>query len=378
VQGPTAGVALPLDQEAARMAVVLSGYYGFDNFGDELILKALIQALRKRHCAVTVLSRHPERTESVQGVRSIHRYNLPLIAWALSRSRALISGGGGLFQDVTGVNSPRYYGGLILLARWLKKPVAHLFQSIGPLTTDLGRKLTAESLRACQFVAVRDENSAQWVERLTGAKPLVASDAVWLLPPQFSASKSNAFGWTISVSLRSHPNLEQHQVTAFAKGLLDLFGETTQPILIQLLACQAEQDEPILLFFEQALQRYAPSHLALKFHLVRGGEDIEQAIARSHLLFGMRYHSLVAGLLYQVPVYALIYDPKVQSLVDAFGLQGLPIQALSSWETEQVRAYFETYPETNAKIEEQRQKVELALNAFQALFLQQQASPFGR
>ncbi len=47
------------------MNIVLSGYYGFHNVGDEAILYAIIQALRAHdpHVQVTVLSNDPEFTK---------------------------------------------------------------------------------------------------------------------------------------------------------------------------------------------------------------------------------------------------------------------------------------------------------------------------
>ena len=43
--------------------VVISGYYGSDNFGDETILKVLVDKLKEEKVDITVLSLNPEKTK---------------------------------------------------------------------------------------------------------------------------------------------------------------------------------------------------------------------------------------------------------------------------------------------------------------------------
>ena len=47
--------------------IVLSGYYGFDNIGDEAVLYAILSALRKtiKDVEVTVLSNNPDKTKAL-------------------------------------------------------------------------------------------------------------------------------------------------------------------------------------------------------------------------------------------------------------------------------------------------------------------------
>ena len=44
--------------------ILISGYYGFDNIGDESILRTLVTSLRERipDCSLTVLSHDPAAT----------------------------------------------------------------------------------------------------------------------------------------------------------------------------------------------------------------------------------------------------------------------------------------------------------------------------
>ena len=90
--------------------IVISGYYGFANAGDEAMLAAIIKALRSTEDSVelTVISGNPQATAAQYGVSSIHRFNPLEIFSALRSCDLLLSGGGSLLQDVTSKRSLLY------------------------------------------------------------------------------------------------------------------------------------------------------------------------------------------------------------------------------------------------------------------------------
>ena len=55
--------------------VVISGYYGFGNFGDEAILALLIERLKKMGLEVVVLSSNPRKTSMDYFVNSIQSFD---------------------------------------------------------------------------------------------------------------------------------------------------------------------------------------------------------------------------------------------------------------------------------------------------------------
>ena len=57
--------------------IMISGYHGFKNSGDEALLFAILNTLREKRANldVTVLSNTPEETARVYGVKSINRYS---------------------------------------------------------------------------------------------------------------------------------------------------------------------------------------------------------------------------------------------------------------------------------------------------------------
>lgn len=143
------------------MRVLLSGYYGFDNAGDDAVLFAIIQALREvlPDIEITVLSNQPEKTAEQFGVRAVDRWSKGGLLKAVKNCDVLISGGGSLLQDVTSKNGILYYLGIIKLAQVLRKKVMIYAQGIGPIAEPRNRSLTAKILNRVQVITVRDLDS---------------------------------------------------------------------------------------------------------------------------------------------------------------------------------------------------------------------------
>ncbi|MHB8158534.1 MAG: polysaccharide pyruvyl transferase CsaB, partial [Desulfocucumaceae bacterium] len=155
--------------------VVISGYYGFKNNGDEAMLYAMLKALNEKIQGLVpvVLSKDPAETERFFGVRAVPRHDLGSILCEIRKADLLISGGGGLLQDVTGPNSILYYLGIVTLAKILKKPVLFYGQGIGPVKTPLGRTMMRLVANRVDLITVRDRESKKELLDLGVIKPRV-------------------------------------------------------------------------------------------------------------------------------------------------------------------------------------------------------------
>src|SRR5690606_13718168 len=186
--GRPAGGTAPVSRR-----VVISGYYGFDNMGDEMVLAGILAGLRRLDpgVRVTVLSAHPAATAREHGVDAVSRTHLPSILAALARADLLISGGGSLLQDVTGPFNIPYYVGVMELARLRGVPVMMMAQGIGPVRGRMGRALVRWAVRRAAAVTVRDPQSARLLGDLgvPGAAVGVTADAALLLDPGAGAGQ---------------------------------------------------------------------------------------------------------------------------------------------------------------------------------------------
>ena len=116
--------------------ILISGYYGFDNIGDESILRTLVSSLREHipDCSLTVLSHNPASTREKYGVEAVERMSPMAILRAVKKCDMLISGGGSLLQDVTSSKSLHYYLSIIRCAQFFRKKFLFTPRASAPST----------------------------------------------------------------------------------------------------------------------------------------------------------------------------------------------------------------------------------------------------
>ena len=169
--------------------ILISGYYGFNNTGDEAMIETMSTLLAKRDYGLIVLSSNPERTNELYNVQAYDRYKISEVIKAIKKSDLVVSGGGTLFQDVTSKKSIWYSLGIVWLAQFLGKRVCVAYQGLGPLNTNLYRKMTKKILnkKSIKLVALRDEHAIQFAKELGihEDKIVFSSDMIFMMnPPQ--------------------------------------------------------------------------------------------------------------------------------------------------------------------------------------------------
>ena len=150
----------------AKYNIVISGYYGFHNAGDEAMLLAILQALRKTFDApsITVISGNPSDTARTFGVKAVPRFGILPILSSLFRTDLLISGGGSLLQDVTSWKSMIYYLTIIIVGVLFRKQVFLYSQGIGPVRYRIIRIILKHVLNHVDAITVRDSESKGFLQ----------------------------------------------------------------------------------------------------------------------------------------------------------------------------------------------------------------------
>ncbi|MDZ7673391.1 MAG: polysaccharide pyruvyl transferase CsaB [Halanaerobiales bacterium] len=148
--------------------ILISGYYGFDNLGDEAIIGSMIKMIKTMYedIEITVLSNKARQTSSRYGVESIYRYDIFKIMSAMKRSDLFISGGGSLLQDVTSMKTVPYYLGVIFLAQIFNLRTIFFAQGVGPLKSKFNRFLVSKILNNMDYISVRDKDSKNLLEKI--------------------------------------------------------------------------------------------------------------------------------------------------------------------------------------------------------------------
>ena len=296
--------------------VLLSGYYGFDNIGDEAVLGGLLAGLRAELPDVepVVLSANPAATERLHGARAIGRMKLSAIQDELSRASLLISGGGSLLQDVTSARSPYYYLGILWMAQKAGVPTAVVAQGLGPLRRLPARLLARTLLNRTRAITVRDPESAEFLAQLPVTVPPieVTADPSFLLEPD--ASERLATWWAaripvqrpvLGVALRRwQAGRSPERYQAISEALAALAQQTGALLLF--LPMQFDQDARVA----EEMAGWTPAESrVLDFALTP--REMLDAVGRCDAILAMRLHALIFAVQRDVPAFGLAYDPKV-------------------------------------------------------------------
>ncbi|MCF2661386.1 polysaccharide pyruvyl transferase CsaB [Pseudoflavonifractor phocaeensis] len=300
-----------------RHRVVMSGYYGFSNAGDDAILESIQQAIHEASddVAVTVLSNDPELTHAQYGMDAIPRFRVWKVFSALRRSDALLSGGGSLLQDTTSTRSLLYYLAVIRCAQWLGKPVMLYANGIGPVRRPANRRRVKKVVERATLVTLRDHSSARELADMGVDRPdlYVTADPVFHLSPAPEARGREllqAAGLApgmpfVAVSVRDWPDTEH-----FCRELARLCDHLrrTHGMEVLFLLMQPSRDRTAAQQVRQFMKE--PSFLLDEPCTPR---ELMAVLGQARLCLAMRLHTLIFAARMAVPSMGLVYDPKVDS-----------------------------------------------------------------
>lgn len=303
--------------------IVVSGYYGFGNAGDEALLEAMIAQLRalRPGVEIEVLSADPARTERAHGVRAVPRMQPLSVLSALARADLLVSGGGTLLQDASSVRSILYYSAIFLLAKILGKRAMLYANGVGPVYTGLGRWLSRQVVRRADAITLRDERSRRdLLEIIDPPRPVeVTADPALVLEPAgrdvarriLAAEGIPLERPLVGLSVRpwrtDRPFLAE--IAAACDRLAGEFGLT-----IVFLPLQHPPDLEASLAAMAAMK--SPAYAVRRPLAAR---ELMAVLGECRLVIGMRLHSLILAAAQAVPQVGIIYDPKVEGFLASCG-----------------------------------------------------------
>ena len=316
-----------------KKKIVLSGYYGFDNAGDEGVMGAIIQGLKavEPDIPLVVLSNQPEKTARDWQVEAVNRWDYKAVWRLFGESSVLVSGGGSLLQDVTGIKSLLYYLGIMVLARLRHNKVAIYAQGIGPVRSRFGRWLTGLVLKKAAYISVRDENSARDLTDMGVPQDKIQVTADPCLAWQYKCAPIDLpEGTKIGVSLRKWKGADAKIFAAAADALAE------KGYRIIFLPFHWPQDRDFALQVMEAMQH---QDMALLVDQCLAPQTMFATIRQMEMMVSMRLHGLIMAANEEVPAVAISYDPKVTSF--AHNAQMTIMEKLECLTAEELLACFE-------------------------------------
>jgi len=244
----------------------------------------------------------------------------------MRQTRLLLAGGGSLMQDITSTRSLIYYLWVIRLARRLGAKTMLYANGIGPIKKAANIERMRNELTKMNLLTLRDEDSLALLKEhnvsdLNGPKIIVTADPAFSLPaPNFENARALLSklgvqaGQFVCIALRhwryNPPGFEQ-QIAKFADYLVEKYNYT---ILFTLMSPQQDTE---ISHKTMALMKQP----AVLLDNVAGDMDsLRGVVGLSAFTLAMRLHSLIYAIDQGVPAIGLVYDPKVQGLMDSVGL----------------------------------------------------------
>lgn len=298
--------------------VLISGYYGFDNAGDDTVLFGIISSLQKHHPAIdiAVLSNKPRETTALFGIPAFNRWSFITILNQLKQADLLLMGGGSLLQDATSPRSVMYYLSIVTMAKLLKKPVIFFSQGFGPITHPISKILIKKIVNKVDVITVRDQGSADDMRKLGVTRPIhiTADPAITIRPSDIDISLANR--WlvnrndkkSIAISVRKWKSEENYK-----KVIANMADEMIRKNWnVYFLPMQYPADvapsHDIIQYMEE------PGAILLDEHM--NFHEIISFIGNMDFVLGMRLHSIIIASVLGVPFVGVSYDPKIDRFIE--------------------------------------------------------------
>jgi len=295
--------------------ILISGYYGFGNSGDDALLLSIIRDFDRKGLKkyVTVLSANPKETKRVYGVNAVNRLNPFALVYHLITARLFISGGGTLIQDGTSTKSLLYYLYLIKVAKMLGKKVMLYANGIGPVIREKNKVRVKKILNKVNCITVRDEKSMDELKILGITKPetVLTADPAFLLDAEANIEKLKkkySLEDIVCTSVRVPKNGDDKFAAGVAKALDNVSEKYgAKAVILPFQDADKEVSEKIASLME--------NEAIVVSEKLTVGQTLSM-VGISQMCIGMRLHMLIYAASKGIPIVGIVYDPKVSGFME--------------------------------------------------------------
>ncbi len=301
--------------------VMLAGYYGFNNSGDEALITAIIDSLRKENQALRILlvSKNPKAATEKYGVFSINRSDFLKIRKYMKLSRLFVYGGGSIIQDITSTQSLIYYSTLLAFAKSLGLKIMLYANGIGPITKKRNIPLAKAALQLCDVITLREEESLAVLTKLgiEEKEVILSCDATLsLLPASKEKIKAVCTKEKLDMgkkyfvlSFRYWKSMDPGfvpKIAAVIDSISTSYGLT--PLFV-----------PMQYPDDATLCKEVMARLRVTAEIIKNELPVHELlgiIGLAEFVIAMRLHTLVYAFSVGKPLIGLVYDPKIKAFME--------------------------------------------------------------
>lgn len=326
--------------------ILVRGYYGFRNTGDDALIYSILQSLMHiPNSNFNVLTRaEVHKPKALKNIKFIYPSNKNL--WVqLLKADTLIFGGGSQLQDygklrmVIGMLK-RYL--IVKVMKLRRKKVIFLGVSIGPIETKIGKIISKLTLNNSDFIAVRDNSSMDQLNKMSinREKIMLTPDLAITLKQNIEVPIRNEKELVIGVNLlpfysiiKNQIDIENNLIINLANGLNNLNLKENN-LKIKLFSFQDNTTINDFEILEKLSQRLEVEHTLYKYQ--ENPLDTLEEIATCNRFIGMRLHSSIFSYIGEVPQIVLSYHPKCEGFAKSVGYSHEAILKLTELESNEL------------------------------------------
>lgn len=334
--------------------ILIAGYYGLDNIGDEAILAGMITSLKTYipNANISVITNDSNITINLHNVNPIpHSFKKGLPTFikngvgnkefanvykAIASCDVFILGGGSLLQDLKLYYLPALYS-LLYLAQKKHKITVIYGIGAGPIDTKFGKYITKKILNNADLVTVRDsmskhvldncgvKNVVQTIDPAFGMDRPNEQDIRLIINSENFHSKSlistTLYNWLQDSDIycnSNEPNTEiEHRRVSMAKIYKRIIQNCTKEIMFVPTVKTDVQG------YSQINELINSNDNSIVKNYKNDFNYVFSMLYASEILIGMRLHSLIMATIMGVPFVPISYCGKVRSFLELLDLSEL-------------------------------------------------------
>ena len=270
------------------MKILLVGFYGEENLGDEAILKSIKKNIPKPiDYYVTAGKNYSEKNKIIRrGIFSWAQF----IKTAIKCDKAIFSGG--ILQDWT-VEGVLFFALRIIAASFFKCEPSLWGAGIGPLRSKSLISITKKALSHVECAWLRDETSLNLYKKLCGKNANLGTDWTWFYKTSFNKS------------LRNNQLIINIRPWKYDNCSNILLNNINIELLKNVVGVAARNED------KKALSKIYPN---ISIYQPEDYEKLLLFCSNFYSGIAMRYHVALAMLRTGVETTLIPYDTKVQEL----------------------------------------------------------------
>jgi polysaccharide pyruvyl transferase CsaB len=343
------------------LKIVISGWYGHWNAGDDAILQVFIEQVTSRlKCNIVVLSERPEnihKTNQVSGIfhllPSIKGIIRSLIDGSFLRHLKnirscdlFVLGGGGLLRDNTNWRNLIRLLDEVWISKLFGRKVMLYAIGVGPFKSRLGKLVIGASVKMCDLITVRSENDACLLREIGVASERihVVADPAFLLQPEVPKdqalveilSQPRKIGLFPTFSLIMEGQDFSHVIRLAAA--LDKLAEHEglQFVILPMQVSESSMDDVQMANAIKSAMKHPEAIQIYEKRLTPS--ELKWATNKTLLNITLRLHAMIFSLGANAPVVAINYEPKVGNVFGALNCPQFLVEMDDSLDTTLVSA----------------------------------------